>query len=295
MKARSREQYRADQVSDLVDRLTRDPDARIGQLDGGDDALLSTVQELARLPALLGPVDPVLEQRVMRLSQSHASSRRAKSLRYLRPGWVIAGVAAAVLLVALLTPFGQTAVASFMAVFNLGSTQVRITPVDVPSALEATDEMRAAVVRESLTLEEAAEQASFPILQPAYLPPGYQLLEAVGHTYPDLPAWVPRPFSMELVYEDDQGAWFSLHMYPISLGSDTRARVSGVNLEAAPIQDVRDVDVNGQPGMLLLLASGGDETGLKELVWEQGHVVLALSAVDLTEAELLRIARSARE
>ena len=291
MKARSREQYRADQVSDLVDRLTRDPDARIGQLDAGDDVLLNTAQQLARLPALLGPVDPALEQRVMRLSQSRASSRRTKSLRFLRPGWVIAGVAAAVLLVALLTPFGQTAVASFMAVFNLGSTQVRITPVDVAS-LEATDEMRAAVVHQSLTLDEAAEQASFPVLQPAYLPPGYQLLEAVGHSYPDLPAWVPRPFSIELVFEDDEGAWFSLHMYPISLGSDTRAKVSGMNLEAAPIQDVRDVDVNGQPGMLLLLASGGDGTGLKELVWEQDQVVLALSAVDLSETDLLRIARS---
>jgi hypothetical protein len=227
----------------------------------------------------------------MCLDQSRSSSRREKQLRYLRPGWVVAGVAAAVLLVALLTPFGQTAVASFMAVFNLGSTQVRITPVDVAS-LEATDEMRAAVVSQSLTLDEAAEQASFPVLQAAYLPPGYYLLETVGHTYPDLPAWMPRPFSIELVYEDDEGAWFSLHMYPISLGSGTRARVSGMNLEAAPIRDVRDVDVNGQPGMLLLLESAGDGTGLKELVWEQDQVVLALSAADLSEAELLQIARS---
>lgn len=295
MRLTKTERFRAKIASDLVDRLTCDPGAQVGHLDAGDDVLLSTARQLARLPALLGPVDPALEQRVVRLSQSHASSQRAKSLRYLRPGLVMAGVAAVLMLVALLTPLGQTAVASFMAVFNLGSTQVRITPVDVPSALQTTDEIRAAVVRQSLTLDEAAEQASFPILQPAYLPPGYRLLEAVGHTYPDLPAWVPRPFSIELFYEDDRGGWFSLHMYPITLGTDTQARVSGMNLEAAPIQDVRDVDVNGQPGLLLRLGSGEDEVGLQELVWEQDQVVLALSAVDLTEAELLRIARSVRK
>ena len=294
MNSRSREQYLADRVSEQVDRLTRDPDARIGHLEAGDDVLLGTARQLARLPALLGPVDPALEQRVTRLSQSRATSGSTKAPRHLRPGWVVAGVAAAVLLVALLTPPGKTAVASFMAVFKLGRTEVRVTPVDIAS-LESTDEIRAAVVQESLTLEEAAAQASFPILRPTYVPPGYRLLESLGHTYPDLPAWVPRPFSIELVYENDEGAWFSLHMYPISLGSDTQARVSGMNLEAAPIEDVRDVDVNGQPGMLLLLASGGDEPGLKELVWEQDEVVLALSAVDLAEAELLRIARSVRE
>jgi hypothetical protein len=294
MKARGMEQFRADQVSGLVDRLIRDPEAGIAQLDAGDQGLLRTAEQLAQLPALLGPVDPALEQRVMRLSQRHAPSRRAKSLRYVRPAWVIAGLASVVLLVAVLTPLGQTAVASFMAVFDLGSTQVRITPADVPSALKETDEARVATVRQSLTLDEAAELASFPILRPAYVPPGYRLLEAVGHSYPDLPAWMPRPFSIELVYEDDLGGWFSLHMYPISLGTDAQARVSGMNLEAAPIQDVRDVDVNGQPGVLLLLAPGGDETGLKELVWEQNEVVLALSAVDLTEAELLQVGRSVR-
>ncbi len=294
MKVGGMEQYRADQMSDLVGRLTCDPDAGVGQFDVGDPGLLRTAQQFARLPALLGPVDPALEQRVVRLSQNRALSRRAKSLRYMRPGWVIAGLAAVVLLVALLTPFGQTAVASFMAVFSLGRTQVRITPVDVPSALKETEEIRAAEVRQSLTLDEAMERASFPVLQPEYLPPGYRLRETVGHTYPELPAWMPRPFSIELVYQDEQGAWFSLHMYPITLGSDSQARVSGMNLEATPIQEVRDVDVNGQPGVLLLLASGGDKTGLKELVWEQDEVVLALSSVELAEAELFQVARSVR-
>jgi hypothetical protein len=100
---------------------------------------------------------------------------------------------------------------------------------------------------------------------------------------------------MELVYEDNQGRRFSLRMYPITLGTDTQARVSGMNLEATSIQDVQDVDVNGQPGVLLQLGSDGDRAGLRELVWEQDDLVLALSTSDLTEAELLRIARSVRQ
>jgi hypothetical protein len=196
------------------------------------------------------------------------------------------------MVVALLTPLGQTAVASFMTVFNLGRTQVSITPVDAPSALQDTDAIRGAVVRQRLTLDEAAEQAFFPILQPSYVPPGYNLLETIGHTYPDLPAWVPQPFSMELIYEDSQERQFSLRMYPITLGTDTQARVSGMNLEATSIQDVQDVDVNGQPGVLLRLGSDEDKSGLLEIVWEQDDLILALSTSDLTEAELLRTAHS---
>jgi hypothetical protein len=127
------------------------------------------------------------------------------------------------------------------------------------------------------------------------VPHGFDLLETIGYTYPDLPAWVPQPFSMELVYEDSREHRFSLRMYPITLGTDTQARVSGMNLEATSIQDVQDVDVNGRPGVLLQLGSDGDKAGLQELVWEQDDLVLALSTSDLTEAELLRIARSVHE
>ena len=73
-----------------------------------------------------------------------------------------------------------------------------------------------------------------------------------------------------------------------------KASISRLNLEATPIQDVRDVDVNGQPGVLLRLGAQGGETVWQELVWEQGDLILALSAASLTEDELMRIARSVR-
>jgi hypothetical protein len=70
------------------------------------------------------------------------------------------------------------------------------------------------------------------------------------------------------------------------------ASISGMNLEAAPIQDVQDVDVNGQAGVLLQLGTEELQTAWQEVVWEQGDLILALYGTNLTQAELLRIARS---
>jgi hypothetical protein len=143
-----------------------------------------------------------------------------------------------------------------------------------------------------LTLEQAQAQVSFAIPQPADLPSGYRLLGVHSYTYPDLPAWIPQPFCIELVYDDGQGHQAALRLYPIALGD--RASISRLNLEATPIQDVRDVDVNGKPGVLLRLGAQGAETVWQELVWEQGDLILALSAASLSEDELMRTARSVR-
>ena len=202
----------------------------------------------------------------------------------------MAAVAALLLAVALLTPLGQTALASFMSVFSLGRTEVHITPAKLASTATAAAESTAVV--ESLTLEQAQVQVSFAIPQPADLPTGYRLLGVHSYTYPDLPAWIPQPFCLELVYDDGQGHQATLRLYPIALGD--RASISRLNLEAAPIQDVLDVDVNGKPGVLLRLGDQGAKTVWQELVWEQDDLILALSAASLTEDELMRIAQSVR-
>jgi hypothetical protein len=179
-----------------------------------------------------------------------------------------------------------------MAVFNLGRTQVSITPVTAPSALTATVEARGQIIRQSMTLEEAQRQVPFAIPQPAYLPPGYSLRQVSGVSYPDLPAWIPQPFFVELAYEDDQGHRCTLRVYPIALGE--RATISRLNLEASPIHDVQDVEINGHPGVLLRLGNEQAGTGWQEVVWEQADRILAFSAGGLTEDELLQIAGSVR-
>ena len=192
----------------------------------------------------------------------------------------------------LLTPMGQTALASFMSVFKLGRTEVHITPVDTTSTPLATVAAQNKAIRQSLTLAEAQAQVSFAIPQPTYVPPGYNLREVASFSYPDLPAWVPQPFFVELVYGDGQGHELALRVYPIALGD--RANISRLNLEAAPIQDVQDVEVNGQPGVLLKVGPDGSKTVWQEVVWEQGTLILALSATHLSDQDLLRLAESVR-
>jgi hypothetical protein len=288
MRTSRSEQYHAEQLSAAIDGLIKDPAGRPGMVDPADAGLLETAGQLARLPSLLGPVDPVLERRIMlRVRAAHVPARSRPRFRL---GWAATALAAILLAVTFLTPQGQTALASFMAVFNLGRTEVRITPVNTPSVLRATATAGGSAIRQPMTLDEAQALLPVTIPQPAYLPAGYSLHEVSSYTYPDLPAWIPQPFFVELRYGDSDGGQTTLRVYPIMLGD--HASISGMNLEAAPIQDVQDVDIHGQAGVLLQLGTEEHKTAWQEVVWEQGDLILALYGTDLTQAELLRIARS---
>lgn len=289
MRASRTERIRAEQVSAQIDGLIRDPDARPAYLDPQDAGLVDTARHLAQLPALLGPVDSALEQQVMRQVRTGSVLRRQRSHRF-SPGWAAAGLVTVLSALMLLTPLGQTAVASFVSVFTLGRTEVVITPVDTPVAPLSTVVAQSTALSQPLTLEEARAQVPFAIRQPGYVPAGYSLDEVVSHSYPDLPAWIPQPFTVDLVYRNRQGHQLSLGLYLIALSD--QASISRMNLEATPIKDVQDVDVNGQPGVLLQLGTGRGAATWQEVVWEQGDLILALSATDLSQAELLRVARS---
>jgi hypothetical protein len=282
MKTNELERMRAEQVSAAMDQLIRDPEAELVSVNPEDAGLVHTARRLAQLPSLLGPVDPALEQRVMCQVQRAELRRERPPFRLI---WATAGVAAALLLVLLITPAGQTAVASFLGVFQLGRTEVQVTQVGTPTAT-----VQAAVNREILTLEDAQARLPFTIPLPAHLPEGYGLREVGGYTYPDLPAWLPQPFFVELVYGDESGAVYILRVYPLTVGED--ANISALNLGASSFELVKDVEVQGQPAVLLRLGDGGRRNAWQEVVWEYGDLILALSASDLTEAELLQIAAS---
>jgi len=275
----------AERVSEAVDRLLRDPDGAPAEL--AELGLLPAARRLARLPSLLGPVDPAFEQRTMR--RMGMAARGGLVRPRVRLGWIAAGLAALLLLVTLFTPLGQTAVASFLAVFRLGRTEVRIAPVDTPTIPAATASYDGAV-EEQLTLAQAQAKMPFALPQPAYLPQGYAFEKARSYSYPDLAAWMPQPLSVELVYGNGAGQECTLRLYPIILGD--HASISGMNLEAAPIQEVEKVDVNGQPGVLLQLGIKGAQATWQEVVWEQEDLILALSTSSLPRDDLLEIARS---
>jgi hypothetical protein len=288
VKSGNNERDRAVRFSAAIDQLIRDPQARPEHFDPADDELLAVAQRLVRLPELLGPADPALEQRVMChvqvLGKASPPATRGGLLRPRRAAWAAAGLLVVALVILLLTPIGQTAVAGFMAVFRLGHTDVSIAPVSTPPT--------AAGIPSRLTLEEAREMVSFPIPQPAYVPPGYRLSGVNSYTYPDLPIWVPQPFLVELVYEGDGKDELVLYVYSILLGD--QATISRLDLQATPIEAVQDVDVNGQPGVLLRLEAAGAGTAWQEVVWEHEDLILALSSTHLTQEDLLRVARSVR-
>ena len=103
---------------------------------------------------------------------------------------------------------------------------------------------------------------------------------------------MPQPCFIELVYGDDAGQTYRLRLYPIILGEG--ATTAGMNLETTAIRQAKDVDINGQPGALLQIGDSREGVVWQELVWEQDDLILALTSTDLSEAELLRIARSVR-
>jgi len=287
MRVTREERIQAEQVSAAVDRLLRDPEAVLDSPDPGAAEALSAARQMARLPALLGPADPVFEQWVIhRVRQGQCSPSQAP---WLRLGWVALGIAV-VLLVVLLTPMGQTAVAGLMAVFDLGSTNVQIAPEYTPTTLPSAAVDGGRAIRQDLTLHEAQDLVSFPIPEPGYLPPGFRLERVHSYRYPDLPAWVPQPFFVELLYSDSEGEELLLRVYSIGLGNG--ANITSLNLRAPPIKHAKDVDVNGQPGVLLRQDQDPSDAVWQELVWEQDDLILALSSVCLDEPELLNVARS---
>ena len=103
---------------------------------------------------------------------------------------------------------------------------------------------------------------------------------------------MPQPFFVELIYIDSEGEELLLRIYSIALGDG--ASISSLNLRAPPIEDAKDVDVNGQPGVLLQQDLDRSGAVWQEMVWEQDDLILALSSLYLDESDLLSIARSIR-
>jgi len=274
MNERRAERERAARLAAALDELMADPASRPVGLGAEEGALLPTALRLARIPALLGPASASLLPAPERLIRPASPVNRRPV-----PRWRLAaaGLTLSLLVALLLTPIGQTAVASFLGIFQLGRTQVQISQTGTPVPAEHT------AIRESWTLEEAQERLPFALPQPAYLPEGHRLQAVHSYTYPDLPEWVPQPVLVDMDYGD-----LTLRIYPILLGEE--ASISRLNLEATSVEKVQDLEINGQPGVLLRV---GDHW--QEVVWEQDDLVLALWAPDLPEEELLAVARSVRK
>jgi len=256
-----------------------------------DDAgLVDTARYLAELVQGLGAVEPALEQRAACAWQRQRAAERSTRLPRLRPGWAMAAAAAIVLAVGLFTPLGHTALASFLAVFNLGRTEVHVTPADLTSTTTAVAESTAVVA--DLTLEQAQAQVSFSIPQPADLPPGYGLSGV--HSYSlsrpagvDTAAFLHRAGLRRRTGTPGRAA-------PVPDRARRQGQHSRLNLEAAPIQDVRDVDVNGKARRAAAPGRSGRRDGVAGGGVGAGRPDPGPVGGEPDEDELMGMARSVR-
>ena len=76
MRTTRSERVRAARISAVVDELISDPKAQLAEYSEADTGVLETARQLARLPSLLGPVNPALEQRVLRAARAERGLRR---------------------------------------------------------------------------------------------------------------------------------------------------------------------------------------------------------------------------
>lgn len=260
-----------------------------GEEAAGD--LLDTARQLARLNDLFGRPDPDFEQRLTAQIEARlVEPPRRQPFWRPRFAWVTA-VALVLVLVGLLTPPGQAALAELMAIFRLDQAEVHIAATaSVAQAYTATAEITLP------GLPEAQATVVPRICQmPIYLPEGYQLHRVSTSHFEELPAWA-QPLFIDVAYrrETDEAIWeLSYRQYFMSLGKGTT--IESLNFSPEEIESARQVTVNSHPAVLLTLrtaSSVGQPDRILHLVWEQDGALFTLTTTELSPEELFRIAES---
>jgi hypothetical protein len=167
-------------------------------------------------------------------------------------------------------------------VLKLDQTTIELTPT-----LEAPSRAVHEPLRDLVAVELAMGRA--PSL-PRTLPQGYELFDITAVSYPDLPAWIPQPFYVELGY-GVPGELPSLRLRQYRLMFGQTGRITAFQPASELVAQLQEVDVAGVPGALLTF-SGGDAT--YGLIWERDGLLLELETDRLDQEELLRIARTVR-
>jgi hypothetical protein len=278
----------AQRLSERIEEMLEMPR---GEETAGD--LLDTARQLVRLNDLFGRPDPAFEQRLAAQIEAGLTERsRPQPLWRPRFVWVTAMVLVLVL-VGLLTPPGQAALAEIMAVFRLDQAEVRIAEtVPVAQAYTATAEI-------TLPGMPEAQATVVPhIFQvPTYLPEGYRLHRISTSHFDEVPSWA-QPLFVDVAYRRETGeavVELSYRQYFMSLGGG--ATIGSLNFSPGEIESARQVTVNGHPAVLLTVmpaSSGRQPEQALHLVWEQGDALFTLTTTELSPEELVRIAESVK-
>lgn len=261
--------------------------------------LLSTAQQLTSLAAALPPPSLALAQRVRRLAAAPApAARRLDSIWAPRPWLRAAAVAALVLLaLSLFTAPGQRAMAALMASFRLGDNAGRDVQINVsPDQLPTGSQYAGARAETLANLDAARGRVPYPLLEPGWLPPGYTLHSVSAVSYTNMPDWFPQPLYIETAYRTTPAPAVSfdltLRQFGVALGETGRIRT--LRFDSVDVSSMQEVQVAGRPALLLTLGQLDDGAAVRELVWQQGDVMIEILSQSLSPDDMLAVAASLR-
>ncbi len=256
--------------------------------DGDMDTLLRTARRVTGLTQALGPPSPGLVRRIERLEQEPARPRWGWS--GWRP-WPAFAAMAAVALLVLLTALGpgRGALASLYARLNLGNVDVSVTPDSLPVGPRYTT-----AYRETLpSLAEAQARVDFVVSVPATMPAGYALDAVAAITYEGMPVWFPAPFYVELDYRGPAGQALlhDLTIRQFGMALADQANIKDLRFAADQVAESHAVEMDGHPALMVVHRAPAEQP-VRELVWQEGDVMVELLSQTLTPEEMMLIAAS---
>lgn len=255
--------------------------------DGDMDALLRTARRVTGLSQAMALPSPGLLRRIERLEQEPALSRWGRF--DWRPWPALAAMAAVLLVVLTALGPGRGALASLYARLNLGNVDVSVTPDSLPVGPRYTT-----AYRESLpNLAEAQTRVDFAVAVPATMPAGYSLDAVAAITYEGMPVWFPAPFYVELDYRGPAGQALlhdlTIRQFGMALGD--QANISDLRFAADQVAESHAVEMEGHPALMVVHRAPAEQP-IRELVWQEGDVMLELLSQTLTPEEMMHIAAS---
>jgi hypothetical protein len=271
----------ARELSQEIDRVlsTEAP----GAVDGASSTFARELAVARRLHAWserLPPVPVGLQRRVQQIVQAPPGARRPRTWR--SATWGALAATMVFLVIWMVVPSGQQVWAGMLQALKLRQTSVELTATIEPPTRAVREPVRDLVAAELL-------MGRAPSL-PRVLPEGYELIEIVAVSYPDLPAWISQPFFIELGY-GSVGDSPGLCLREYRLLFREYGGISAFQPSSEAVASFEAVGVSGVSGTLLTFA-GGD--AMYTVIWERDGLLLELETDELEKAELLEIAQTVR-
>jgi hypothetical protein len=310
----------AQELSTALDRFLaarrQDEDAETSAALASLGPAAPVVRDLVALNEMFGPVPTALqdqiEQKLRKGTSLPVPTHPPTAWRWLRSPWVLRPLAAVLLVVCLTAAFlwtqpGQQAMAALRAILQAGTVHVEVEPEGAisptPSSLATMHVYQGAVEQDVPDLETAHKLVSFPLLEPAVLPEGYGLQHIWAVSFPDGPVWLQGPFFLEMRFAPagavPELVYLSLRQSGVNPSQGFE--ITSLRLRSEDVLSADQVNLDGKEAALLVMQAGGSGSSvsrsrlpppLRELVWQQGAVMVELGSQVLDTDGLMRVARS---